>query len=342
MIWSRCKSKLIASTGMGVALMSLGAMAATSYYTEIESQSPKSPWRFEESLSGYNGTGYFYWTGSSNYNNNNKSGVITYKFNLSESGTYIIDFRGRRNSTDECVTPKGDLCNDIFVKINSGPWSKHMIKRGRSTWDTWVWDDQYEKSPHNVTTHQVSLSAGQQTLQLNGRSREVNVDAFRVYKEGTTPPTSPTDNSGGGGTTNPTVMVAPASGTSISMGSTITLQGTGDDLSWSYDANSDGMGEIQIGTGTNVSFEVPTGITGAQEITIKLSGSGGSTQRTFGLTPGTTSVIRVHQSGVSFGRPGAAIRHGIDGRRINESIERSGLRATVLKKGNEARMTIQK
>ena len=85
-----------------------------------------------------------------------------------------------------------------------------------------------------------------------------------------------------GGAVDPTVITAPVGGTTLVMGQSYTLAGTGEGtLTWSYDANSDGLGETTIGTGSSVSFPIPTGITGAMTITISLDGDGGKVSETY-------------------------------------------------------------
>ena len=67
--------------------------------------------------------------------------------------------------------------------------------------------------------------------------------------------------------------------------------GVGDNLTWSYDADSDGEGEVEIGTGDTVTFSVPTGVTGAREITIYLRGDNGNAGETYSIVRDT--LIRV-------------------------------------------------
>ena len=74
----------------------------------------------------------------------------------------------------------------------------------------------------------------------------------------------------------PTVITVPADGGDLVEGQTYTLTGTGDGtLTWSYDANSDGLGRISIGTGASVEFTIPAGINPPKQIYIFLDATGG-------------------------------------------------------------------
>jgi hypothetical protein len=82
-------------------------------------------------------------------------------------------------------------------------------------------------------------------------------------------------------TGTPTELVAPAEGAELEEGAAITLSGNGDNLAWSYDANSDGLSRIDIGNGEQVDFTIPTGINPPREITIFVSGDNGEVSRTY-------------------------------------------------------------
>ncbi|MCK4628739.1 MAG: peptidoglycan DD-metalloendopeptidase family protein, partial [Sedimentisphaerales bacterium] len=84
-------------------------------------------------------------------------------------------------------------------------------------------------------------------------------------------------------TSNPTNILSPAKGSNLTEGNAVTLKGEGDNLSWSYDADSDGKGTIPIGTGAQVVFNVPGGVSSPRTITITLSGNGGVVSQTYSL-----------------------------------------------------------
>jgi len=84
-------------------------------------------------------------------------------------------------------------------------------------------------------------------------------------------------------TSNPTKILSPAKGSKLTEGNAVTLRGEGDNLSWSYDADSDGKGTMPIGTGAQVVFNVPGGVSSPRTITITLSGNGGVVSQTYSL-----------------------------------------------------------
>jgi hypothetical protein len=143
----------------------------------------------------------------------------------------------------------------------------------------------------------------------------VFLDAFRVYKKGTTPPTAP----GGGGGGDPTTILEPAAGEVLVMGSTITLKGEGTNLRWSYDANSDKLPSIDIDNGNEVSFTIPTGVEPPREITITCSGDNGTVERTYDLTNEGTAVSPSTKAAIARSGSRAALSYyGLDGRRLGE------------------------
>lgn len=289
------------------------AVSQTSFYTEIEARDPVSPWVNGDSIAGFTGSGYFFWTAGDRMSGT-KEGVMPYTFTVGQSGDYVIDFRGRRNHDGICDGAANDLCNDIFVQVNDGSWEKHMIKR--MGWDTWGWDHRYDKHGSGVVPHVQSLSAGQHTIRVAGRSKGVFLDALRIYKEGTTPPTAPSGGGGGGGTGDATAILEPAAGEVLLMGSTVTLKGEGTNLSWSYDANSDKLGSISIGSGSEVSFDVPTGVDSPMEITITCAGDNGTVERTYDLAAEGTGVAVPARTAIQPRNRSSVVYYGLDGRRI--------------------------
>jgi hypothetical protein len=172
----------------------------------------------------------------------------------------------------------------------------------------------------------------------------VLLDAVRVYKEGSTPPTSPGGGGGGGGG-DPTSIVEPAAGTLLVMGSTITLRGEGTNLSWEYDANSDKKSRIAIGSGAEVSFTVPTDVVSPLEITIFCKGDGGEVSRLYQLSDETSILTGRRGAGRATNRPAAYF--ALDGTRIDAEdirnnphtvhgvyIEVRGAKARVLTAGH--------
>lgn len=94
-------------------------------------------------------------------------------------------------------------------------------------------------------------------------------------------------------TNTPTKIVSPAAGTDLEEGKSYTLSGEGDNLHWAYDANSDGLGEIAIGSGATVDFTIPDDIKDPKEITIKLMGDNGNVSETYQIVAASAPTALV-------------------------------------------------
>jgi hypothetical protein len=131
-----------------------------------------------------------------------------------------------------------------------------------------------------------------------------------------------------------TRITSPENGAVLREGTEITLTAEGSGLQWSYDANSDGLNAVAIGSGNTISFTVPTGVTGPKTITIFCTGDNGSDQVdcTIGGATGITTParngagerqarafsIRLHRSHSAIPEVG----YDIAGRRLRQSIPR--------------------
>jgi hypothetical protein len=73
-----------------------------------------------------------------------------------------------------------------------------------------------------------------------------------------------------------TRIVRPSQRAELVEGRTVVLEGRGGNLRWSYDANSDKKGRIEIGSGARVKFEVPRGVVGPRTLKLMLEGDGGA------------------------------------------------------------------
>jgi hypothetical protein len=91
--------------------------------------------------------------------------------------------------------------------------------------------------------------------------------------------------------TTATQILSPAAGSGLVEGSDVTLTGQGSGtLSWEYDANSDGKGRVAIGTGAQVAFSVPTGVTGPRTVTVFLTSGSGTDSRQYDIIAGRLPV----------------------------------------------------
>jgi hypothetical protein len=78
----------------------------------------------------------------------------------------------------------------------------------------------------------------------------------------------------------PTVITSPADGTVLTPGQEVTAAGTGTNLSWSIDRTGDAQPAFATGTGSSITFTVPADSTPSQDVTITLSGDGGTISQT--------------------------------------------------------------
>jgi len=107
-------------------------------------------------------------------------------------------------------------------------------------------------------------------------------------------------------------ITEPPEGTTFVAGQTVTVRGTGSNLSWSVNRTPDGLPPFAQGTGSNLTFTVPADSTDSQFIDATLSGDGGSVSRRYvivaaGAPPGGTP----NPSGSGDGSCGALGMEGI-------------------------------
>jgi hypothetical protein len=80
------------------------------------------------------------------------------------------------------------------------------------------------------------------------------------------------------------------------------------------------------------------------EITIKLTGSSGTVERTLSLTSETTRVHRRQQRAIPFATSDAGTRYSVDGRRVEARDGRHGpaMSPSVIRQGSNARLIMRK
>ena len=112
----------------------------------------------------------------------------------------------------------------------------------------------------------------------NNRSPSLYVFSGGTTTGGTTTGGTTTGGTTTGGTTTggttSTVITAPVDGSTLSPGQSVTATGTGTNLSCEIDVVQDGLGPIATGTGSSITFTVPS--TGTKPVQIKLTGDGGT------------------------------------------------------------------
>ncbi|WP_418262489.1 hypothetical protein [Flavobacterium faecale] len=159
-------------------------------------------WTTENTLSGFEGTGYLVWTGNDNFST---PGIGTIKFSvkITNPGTYqfvwssritqgtsntehndswlriatAADFYGEKASTGERVYPKGTGKTPNPEGSSSNGWLKAYMNRvGEWFWRTSTND----KDPFNVFAK--FDTAGVYDIEISGRSKGHAIDQFVLYK----------------------------------------------------------------------------------------------------------------------------------------------------------------
>jgi ribosomal protein S6E (S10) len=277
---------------------------------EAESISPGDNWvtvtgaqtlEGSRTTAGATGEGCIRFTGN-NECGGGASGTMTYKINITDPGEYRLKTRSYGAPIE---SGRSDCANDMYVKMAGqsgsclGSFHKWYIG-GQSPWH-WSWNTKLECN-HSGMSVTYEFDAGIHEFSIAGRSKNYLLDRIIMYKssvsnpEDLSHPESPTGSGGDPGDPGdpPTdvAITSPAPGAVLPMGATVTLVGTGENLHWSYDANSDNQGEVAIGSGNEVSFTVPTGVGAPRELTLMLRGDGGSEQQTYLLSDEATAAKR--------------------------------------------------
>ncbi|MBD3393102.1 MAG: hypothetical protein GF418_13355 [Chitinivibrionales bacterium] len=248
---------------------------------ECESAEYSGDWALETNWAGYSGDGYLRWLGADFFGSPPGSNELVYNVYVCNPGTFVFRYRNYHDWDDHTQH------NDHWVSVAG----HHFEKTFSHLTNAWNWESTMEGC---WCTGEFDLSAGVHTIKIQPRSFDFAIDKLVLYKKGLPLfanreddpdlAVSPTDaQCEGGGDLTPTVFVSPGEGSTLEMGTTVTLAGTGDNLMWSYDADSDGEGVVGIGSGAEVDFTVPDNITGPMLITIFLNGNGGEASRTFSV-----------------------------------------------------------
>lgn len=252
---------------------------------EIESAPLAGSWVKETAVAGYTGSCYYTWNkGTPTSITPAGEGVLTYKIKITNAGTYFFRWHNYHNYPADQT-----LENDSWLKVDNGSWIKCFQNSGNAGY--WNWVCKLEPSHGVFEDPNYYLSAGYHTIQVSGRSYRHSIDRFHLSKDRTNLdkklPESPREGEPID-TTDITAILSPTAGATLNEGQTYKLIGKGKNLSWSYDANSDGLGEIVIADGDTVNFNIPTGITGPREITLILKGESGTDQILCNI--GTTGI----------------------------------------------------
>jgi hypothetical protein len=178
---------------MLMSLCTINGFSQNGVWVEAESITAAAPWKLETTVPQFWGNGYFY----CDLNNDvgSGTGILSYEVNIPKDGLYDIAIRGLRNNLGKCAT--ADQCNDIFIKVGSGSWTKKMVKMNTEDladptkwggrWNEWVYDGTWGDVAEGQRPN-LNLKAGKLSFQIGARSQKVHLDGFAFYLKGTTPP----------------------------------------------------------------------------------------------------------------------------------------------------------
>ncbi|MEM1269304.1 MAG: hypothetical protein AAGI08_04565 [Bacteroidota bacterium] len=126
-------------------------------------------WVRQDEVDGYSGEGYLTWKLETNTQANGQ-GLLRYRFEVEEPGTYTVKIRNYHPCED--ITE----CNDIFVRMNAGPWRKNF----NHTFSAWDWNSRQDID-HEFSDATYELEVGVHTLDLSGRSKDFSIDKIAIY-----------------------------------------------------------------------------------------------------------------------------------------------------------------
>lgn len=150
---------------------------------EAESVPIVEPWKFENVVPGYNGTGYLRFDGNS-VSSGNPLGALSYKFEIDIAGTYHLRMRARKNNTASPTTS-----NDCYTKLVGYPGFRGDDVRSflGGFVKVNVWATRLEHiygDPRVVETPTYDLSPGIYELQVSGRTKHFVIDRIILYHTG--------------------------------------------------------------------------------------------------------------------------------------------------------------
>ncbi len=138
---------------------------------EVEHAPAVDQWAIETALPGYTGESYYTWRGP-NYYGTPGNAILTYHILINNPGEFNFRLHNRHDFPD----PTED--NDVWVKMDSGPWIKAFSPvAGQWTWGTFF---DFHDSQTNAS---YVLTAGPHTIQLSARSQDFSIDRIHLHKD---------------------------------------------------------------------------------------------------------------------------------------------------------------
>ena len=156
-----------------------GAWVETGGLLLIDAESrPAVPNWVLDTPPGYLGQGVLEWTVQDQHQGTPTVGIIEYPFEISQAGTYRVSARSRRDGTGS-----SDTHNDMFVKLDSEPWTKFFQLGGKH--QTWEWrhrrEVRDEEGNHVNEEWLVDLEPGSHLIRIAGRSVQFQLDRIALH-----------------------------------------------------------------------------------------------------------------------------------------------------------------
>lgn len=137
---------------------------------EVEHASPVDQWAIETNMSGYTGESYYTWRGP-DYFGNPGNAILTYPILINNPGEFNFRLHNRHDF------PEPTEENDVWVKMDGGPWVKVFSPVGGQ----WTWATFFDFG-HSQTNASYVLSAGEHTIQISARSYGFSIDRIHLHK----------------------------------------------------------------------------------------------------------------------------------------------------------------
>lgn len=137
---------------------------------EVEHAPAVEQWSVETNLPGYTGDSYYTWRGP-DYFGNPGNAILTYPIQINNPGEFNFRLHNRHdfpNPTEE---------NDVWAKMDSGPWIKVFSPVGGQ----WTWGTFFDFG-NSQTNASFFLSEGPHTLQISARSHGFSIDRIHFHK----------------------------------------------------------------------------------------------------------------------------------------------------------------
>lgn len=159
-----------------------------------------SGWAIENTLTGFDGSGYITWRGADKYrvtDSNPPAGIKAFDFIVTTAGVY--EFVAKVQARVGNGNAAGDADNDAWVKFTSGnsvsgirgdssKWTKFFVGGNDETWKNYTSGEQYD--PTFFTRIQRTLPVGTHRILLGGRSSRFAIDSVGLNLLSTTTTTT--------------------------------------------------------------------------------------------------------------------------------------------------------